>query len=495
MTTSLYPKWEELQWRIIRQRVEEVQQKIFYASRDNDLTLTRNLQNFLIHMQDAIYLAVYIVTTKNTGKNTPGVDECLALSDEDKYYLTSNLLIDGKTSLVRRVWIPKPASKERRPLGILTIQDRCKQCLIKLALEPEFEANFETHSFGFRPGRTTHDAIYRIRQHLFRYGECYVFDADIRKCFDRINHSILRQKLNALPEIETQINAWLTAGVLDGNEIFNPDLGTSQGGVISPLLANIALNGCQKYIFDNIQKYFGTNEAYKVLYVRYADDFVILGPSEAPMKYAKDLAVAFFNSIGLEIKESSRFIKTIEYTPNEKRKVKSNNFEFLGFLFKQRIASKHKAFKTVDGKKSLIHTYVLPAPSRIARHKASITALLKKIGTVEQFIDQVNPRITGWCNYFKVSDAKFYGDYPRKLDLWMNSKARKWIRKSTKLRGKVTNFWKQDTRDWILCYNDSEGKQRTLTKYNSYKWNISKYRPPLTGTSPYQIYLPGMINK
>src|SRR5207248_10095190 len=145
---------------------------------------------------------------------------------------------------LRRVWIPKPGTDQQRPLGIPTLQDRAAQALAKLALEPEWEARFEPNSYGFRPGRGAHDAIEAIWNGLRGHPK-YVLDADLTQCFDRIDHSALLAKLNTTATLRRAIRAWLRAGVLEG-ALFTPtEAGTPQGGVVSPMLANIALHGLE----------------------------------------------------------------------------------------------------------------------------------------------------------------------------------------------------------------------------------------------------------
>src|ERR671932_331044 len=192
-------------------------------------------------------LSVRRVTQDNNGKKTAGVDGVKSLSPAARLKLVNNLKLGSKVSPTRRVWIPKPGTEEKRPLGIPTMKDRALQALVKLALEPEWEARFELNSYGFRPGRSCQDAIGAIFN-CIRYKNKYVLDADISKCFDKIDHEALLKKLNTSPTIRRQVRAWLKAGVMDGKQLFPTSEGTPQGGVISPLLANIALHGMENRI-------------------------------------------------------------------------------------------------------------------------------------------------------------------------------------------------------------------------------------------------------
>ena len=175
-------------------------------------------------------LAVRKVTQDNRGKNTAGIDGIASLTPKQRLNLVKKLELTEKAKPTRRVWIPKPGKKEKRPLGIPTMYDRALQALVKLALEPEWEALFESRSYGFRPGRSAHDAVKVIFLKIRRL-EKFVLDADISKCFDKINHQALLTKLNTSPTIRRTIKAWLRCGVMDGKQLFPSTEGTPQGGV------------------------------------------------------------------------------------------------------------------------------------------------------------------------------------------------------------------------------------------------------------------------
>ena len=184
------------------------------------------------------------------------MDGVKVLAHEKKIELAYGLKLDGKSKANRRVYIPRVGAKKKglRPLGIPTIEDRAKQMLAKLALEPEWEAIFESNSYGFRPGRSCHDAIAALFLSL-RGKSRFVLEADIHKCFDEIDHDKLIIKLNTFDQMENQIKAWLKADIMVGfenesNEVTKALEGTPQGGIISPLLANIALHGLEDHVKD-----------------------------------------------------------------------------------------------------------------------------------------------------------------------------------------------------------------------------------------------------
>ena len=212
--------WKSINWPLVDSRIQRYQTRIFKASKENNIYKVRCIQKRLQNSFDAKLVAVRRVTTLNKGKTTPGVDKQIFTTDLQKEKLVRKLRLDGKALPIRRVYIDKLGKAEKRPLGIPTVKDRAKQALCLLALEPEWEAKFETNSYGFRPGRCCHDAMEAIFLSLRNHsGENhyhkYILDADITKCFDQIDHEYLVEKLNTLPEMESQVKAWLKAGVLE----------------------------------------------------------------------------------------------------------------------------------------------------------------------------------------------------------------------------------------------------------------------------------------
>ena len=243
-------EWKEVPWQELERRVFKLQKRIYRAAQEGNKQKVRKLQGLLNRSWSAKMIAVRQVTQQNQGKKTAGVDGVKALTPKSRLKLVSQIKVTKKAkakprsvarheATTRRVWIPKPLRDEKRPLGIPTIHDRALQGLIKQSLEPEWEAYMETNSYGFRPGRGCHDAIGAIFISIKQKPK-WVLDADIAKCFDRINHSALLEKLKSTSSIRRQIRAWLKAGVMDQGTWQNTEAGTPQGGVISPLLANIA---------------------------------------------------------------------------------------------------------------------------------------------------------------------------------------------------------------------------------------------------------------
>lgn len=243
--------WNAIDWQKCQKKVFKLQKRIYQASKGQDSERVHSLQKLLIKSQDAKLLAVRRVTQDNRGRKTAGVDGVSFLSPQERIQLVESLSMPRKAPPTRRVFIDKPGSEEKRPLGIPTIKDRAEQALVKMALEPEWEAKFEPNSFGFRPGRNANDAIQAI--FLSCKTPVWVLDADIRGCFDNIDHAYLLNKLCTFPVMRRAIKAWLEAGYMQGDVFNRTESGTPQGGVISPLLANIALHGLEEHIGPNLK--------------------------------------------------------------------------------------------------------------------------------------------------------------------------------------------------------------------------------------------------
>src|SRR5215467_15712502 len=217
-TPEMNGAWRELPWRKLEQHVYRIQKRIYRARKPGNHRQVEKLQKLLLKSEAAKLLAVRRVTQDNQGKKTAGVDGVKFVQPRERFLMVKELHTKRwnhrkNPSPVRRVWIPKPGKSEKRPLGIPTMMERAKQALVKMALEPEWEAVFEPNSYGFRPGRSAHDAIEQIHNCIRRKPK-YVLDADIKGCFDHINQTALLKKLHTFPRMSQAIRAWLKAGVL-----------------------------------------------------------------------------------------------------------------------------------------------------------------------------------------------------------------------------------------------------------------------------------------
>ncbi|MHC5596379.1 MAG: reverse transcriptase domain-containing protein [Nostoc sp.] len=303
--------WKTINWRQAERYVFKLQKRIYAASRRGDVKRCRKLQKTLMRSWSNKVLAVRRVTQDNQGKKTAGVDGIKSLPPEARLELTGQLKLTGKSKPTRRVWIPKPGRDEKRPLGIPIMYDRALQAVVKTALEPEWEAIFEPNSYGFRPGRSCHDAIKQIKNCIQGKAK-FVLDADIAKCFDRINHEALLQKLNIKGKVRQQIKAWLKSGVIDQGAFTATSEGTPQGGVISPLLANISLHGMEERIKTfaetldirepNGKKMSRANKRNTLSLIRYADDFVVFHEDKTVVQRCREILSEWLKGIGLELK-------------------------------------------------------------------------------------------------------------------------------------------------------------------------------------------------
>lgn len=388
--------WSTVNWALVYKRVRRIQRRIYKARLGGNLSKVHYLQKILISSLDAKLVATHQVTTLNKGKKTAGVDKQIFVKDSEKLHLALNLSLNGKACPIRRVWIPKPGKDERRPLGIPTITDRARQALAKLALEPEWEAVFEPNSYGFRPGRSPQDAIEAIFLSLRHKTPKVIFDADIKKCFDKIDHQSLLQKLNTFPQMEKQINAWLKAEIMEGyannpKDVSSPTLGTPQGGIISPLLANIALHGLENYLKEfvaglDIPGFSGSIAKSKsISVIRYADDFVLIHRDPNVLNLCIDQTKNWLSRIGLEISEEKSSIRDGR-----------EGFLFLGFQIIQVVKAGNYKVKIHPSKASKLR--LLSKVRQVIQNNKSASAY--------QLIMILRPLIIGWANYYKFSECK-----------------------------------------------------------------------------------------
>ncbi|WP_346341728.1 group II intron reverse transcriptase/maturase [[Phormidium] sp. ETS-05] len=422
---TLNVEWHQVNWRAIERYVYKLQKQIYRASSCGNVRLVRRLQKLMLHSKAAKLLAVRRVTQDNQGKKTAGVDGVKSLTPQQRFELANNLKLTGKGKPTRRVWIPKPGTDEKRPLGIPTMYDRATQALVKAALEPEWEAKFEPNSYGFRPGRSCHDAIQAIFITI-KHKAKFVLDADISKCFDKINHQVLLAKVGTFPKIRKQVKAWLKAGVLDGRERQTTDEGTPQGGVISPLLANIALHGMENRVKQFARTLPGGKSANKnaLTLVRYADDFVILYEDPEVVKECQSIIQEWLKTVGLELKPAkTRLAHTLEAVGDEKP-----GFDFLGFNIRQYPVGKYSSGKNTHGQLLGFKTLIKPADKKVTKHYHAIAEVVNNHTAAPQaaLISRLNPIIKGWSNYYSSQVSK---ELYSKLDHLVYGLLRRWARK------------------------------------------------------------------
>jgi RNA-directed DNA polymerase len=431
-------KWNSVEWPRVEQRVFRYQSRIYRASLEGKRNVVKYLQQRLITSLDSKLLAVRKVTTENKGRNTAGVDKKLYDSPEKKIKLAKSLKLDGKAKPIRRVEIPKPGRPgQKRPLGIPTVVDRAKQQLCKLALEPEWEAVFEAESYGFRPGRSCHDAIEsafaalanKKRKPEFRK---MVLKVDIEKCFDKINHELLLEKLDNDSIITKQIEAWLRAGVMKGfsrntslESLIKNEMGTPQGGIILPLLSNIALHGLINHLKTWIVTIPAKNnrtaskqEALKV--IRYADDILVMHKDKKVIKMVRQ-----------EIKEW--LWQNCRLTLNqEKTKItdSTQGFTFLGFML------------ITYNRNGVDRVKILPTRESQARILLNLREDIQrnKSASSYQLITILRPKIIGWGNYYRYCECK-------------------------KVFTRISHFIFQKLRAWSFRIDKRHGRQKVKEKY------------------------------
>ncbi|MFB2898619.1 group II intron reverse transcriptase/maturase [Aerosakkonemataceae cyanobacterium BLCC-F50] len=369
--------WKKLPWKQFRRNLFRLQVRVYKAIRANDLRKAKSLMKLILKSRAARLLAIRQVTQLNAGKKTPGVDGKASLTHQERYYLSARLKANVNTwkhSRLRQIPIPKKDGSIRM-LKVPTIDDRAWQCLVKSAIEPAHEATFHERSYGFRPGRAAHDA-----QKILYLNLCSnknglqkrIIELDIEKCFDRINHTAIMKRLIAPLGIRNGIFRCLKSGV---NSEF-PEQGTPQGGVVSPLLANIALNGIEK-IHQS---------------VRYADDMVyILKPTDDAQKILEEIG-QFLAQRGMKVSEKKTKVTAA-----------TDGFDFLGWHFKVQKNGKFRSQPSVENFKKF-------------RDKVKKIVNNSNYGAKVK-AQKLAPIVRGWRNYHKF--CKLDGS---RFSLWHISK-------------------------------------------------------------------------
>jgi RNA-directed DNA polymerase len=372
--------WRRIDWRLAEANVRRLRQRIFTAAKAGDLARVRRLQALMLRSRANTLVSVRRVTERNAGRLTAGVDGVVVLDDAAKLEMADRIqdATDTFCALpVRRVLIPKPGGKQR-PLGIPVITDRVHQARVANALEPEWEARFEPRSYGFRPGRGCHDAIGAIYQVVKGPNprRRWVLDADLAGAFDRIGHQHLMRMLGLFPA-RGMIRAWLKAGVVHNGRLTPTEEGTPQGGVISPLLLNIALHGMEqaagvRYLAD------GTVRHDSPVLIRYADDFVVHCRTRQHANEVKPRLAAWLTPRGLAFNDEKTRVVSLD-----------EGFDFLGFHVRRYRSNK---------------ALVKPSKAAIRRIRERLRTELWSLrgSNAQAVIKRLNPIVRGWAAYYRT---------------------------------------------------------------------------------------------
>lgn len=428
--------WHAIDWRKANENARRLQARIVKATKEGRWGKVKALQRLLTHSFSGKVLAVRRVT-ENQGKRTPGVDQVTWDTPHKKAKAVSELRQRGyHPRPLRRIHIPKSNGKTR-PLGIPTMRDRAMQALYLLALNPISETMADPNSYGFRRERSTADAIAQCFNTLSKgWSPQWILEGDIEGCFDNISHDWL---LEHVPMDKAILRKWLEAGYLEQGRLFPTEAGTPQGGIASPVLANLALDGLERELRALYPKHSSRAHKAQVNLIRYADDFVITGRTKELLKdEVKPLVTAFLRERGLELSGEKTKIVHIE-----------EGFDFLG-----------QNVRKYNGK-----LLIKPSKKNVKALLAKVRGIIKANPEIPagKLVVQLNPVIRGWANYHRhvvSSDTYRSVDCSVFRALWRWAKRRHHQKGARWLKDKY--FPEHGTRKWVFTgtFRDPDGRRR-----------------------------------
>jgi RNA-directed DNA polymerase len=459
-------EWYAINWQTINRNVRRLQVRIVQATKESRWGKVRALQHLLTHSYSGKVLAVRRVT-ENDGKKTPGVDQEIWDTPEKKTQAVHTLKRRGYQSQpLRRVYIPKSDGKTMRPLGIPTMKDRAQQALYLLALVPVVETTADKNSYGFRQQRSCADAIKQCFLALRSANTQWILEGDIKSCFDKISHDWL---LAHVPMDRVILQKWLKSGYMEKHVLHETTDGTPQGGIISPALANCALDGLErllreKYPAEKRLKSLGGGKPCVNL-VRYADDFVITSKSKELLEgEIKPLVERFLQERGLELSPTKTVITHVE-----------KGFDFLG----------QNARRYPNGK-----LLIKPSKKNVKTFLGSIRQVIKAaLGmSAADLIDQLNPKIRGWANYHRhVVSKRTFGrvDHALFSSLWQWARRRHPNKNPRWFKSKY--FERRGDRDWSFFGEscDDEGRPKKVWLFHAKSTPIKRHVKVKGEANPY----------